>query len=519
MNADNTETQHHRKIVPTLNATPEAGAPPCASTASPAKREIAGTHTKALEVNLDKGTYGSFAEIGAGQEVARWFFRVGGAAGTIAKSISAYDMAVSDNIYGRADRYVSRQRLQTMLDHEFGLLLRQLGEKRSADTRFFSFADTVAARSFLRKDDCHGWMGIRFQTVPQSQPSEIIIHVRLLDRDNLQQQEALGIMGVNLIHGALYLHAQPQWFIRSLMDNLTSERVEVDMIKVSGPGFPGVDNRLMSLQLVQQGLTNAALFTADGEVVQAADVLYKKAILVERGSFRPVTKVTLDMLECAQAEFVQEPGVEGADLVVLMEMTLNNLIDGGGIDHKDFLDRVDILGTLGRTVLISNFAEHYRLAAYLQRYTKMKIGFVMGVPTLREIFDEKYYSALKGGILESFGRLFKNDLKLYVYPLKDSATGSMISAGNLRVASNLRHLYSYLVENHFIQGLREFDESCLSIFSRQVLAKIKSSDPSWEDMVPPQVAQLIRQRRLFNYAPAEFTAADLSPAPKPVQDI
>jgi hypothetical protein len=484
-----------------------SGNPPAPVPTAAAGPPIPGTHQKALELNLDRSTYGSFAEIGAGQEVARWFFRVGGAAGTIAKTISAYDMAVSDNIYGRAERYVSRQRLQTMVEYEFGLLLQQLGGKRSTDTRFFSFADTVAARSYGRKDECHGWMGIRFQTAPQSLPSEIIIHVRLLDRENLQQQEALGIIGVNLIHGALYHHARPQALIGSLMDNLTSERVEVDMVKVSGPGFQSVDNRLMSLQLVQQGLTSAAMFTANGEVVQAAEVLYKKAILVERGSFRPVTKVTIDMLECAQAQFIQEPNVQGEELVVLMEMTLNNLIDGGAIDHKDFLDRVDILGTLGKTVLISNFAEHYRLAAYLQRYTKKKIGFAMGVPTLREIFDEKYYAGLEGGILESFGRLFKNDLKLYVYPLKDAVTGSIISAGNLRVSSNLRHLYSYLVENHFIQGLREIDEDCLSIFSRQVLARIKSRDPSWEEMVPPQVAQLIRERRLFNWSPDPADAA------------
>ncbi len=455
-------------------------------------------HQKALQINLDATNYGTFAEIGAGQEVARWFFRVGGAAGTIAKTISAYDMTVSDAIYGRSERYVSRQRLQTMLDHEFGLMQERLNEKRGATTRFFVFANTVAARSYTRTDDCHGWMGIRFQSAPRSEPSDIIIHVRMLDRDNLQQQEALSIIGVNLIHGALYFNGDARAFIRSLLDHLTNERVEVDMIKFSGPDFARVDNRLMSLQLVQQGLANAAMFTGTGEVVQASEVLYKKSILVERGSFRPVTHVNIDMLKCARAHFIQEPNVQGAEIVELMEMTLHKLTDGGEIDHQDFLDRVDILGALGKTVLISNYGEFHRLATYLFRHTKKMIGITMGVPTLKEIFEEKYYTDLEGGILESFGRLFKNDLKLYIYPYMDPATASVITAGNMRVAPHLRHLYAYLVENHFIQGLRDFNEAYLPIMSREALAKIRADDPSWEQMVPAEVAHLINQRRLFH---------------------
>lgn len=230
----------------------------------------------------------------------------------------------------------------------------------------------MAAQSYIHRDDCHGWMGVRFQPCPGDEPSEIIIHVRMLDRENLQQQEAIGVMGVNLIYGALNLHHTPDGFIKSLMDDLTPDRVEVDMIKFSGPAFQMVDNRLASLQLVQHGLTNAAMFTAAGEVVQASEVLYKKSILVERGSFRPVTKVTLDMLNCAQAQFVQEPGVQGEEVVVLMEMTLKNLIDEGAIDYLDFLERVDILGTLGKPVLISNYGEYHRLASYLFRHTKKK---------------------------------------------------------------------------------------------------------------------------------------------------
>ncbi len=362
-------------------------------------REIIGTHQKALQINLDLSKYGTFAEIGAGQEVARWFFRVGGAAGTIAKTISAYDMIISDAIYGHSDRYVSRQRLETMLNHEYGLLLERLREKRGATTRFFVFSDTVVARSYSRRDDAHGWLGIRFQTEPGGEPSQIIVHVRLWDKENVQEQEALGIVGVNLVHGALFLYTDPATLIVSLLDNIGADRIEVDLIQFSGPAFAQVDNRLMALQLVQGGLTNAALFTSEGAVIQPADAFYKKCILVERGSFRPVTNVTLDMLKCAQATFVQEPNVQGEEVLTLMEMTLKNLTDGDKIDHQDFLDRVDILASLGKTVLISNFGEHHRLASYFFRYTKKMIGLAMGVPTLKEIFDEKYYADLSGGIL------------------------------------------------------------------------------------------------------------------------
>lgn len=461
-------------------------------------REILGTHQKAFRINLDPSKYGCFAEIGAGQEVARWFFQVGGAAGTIAKTMSAYDMTVSDDIYGKARRYVSQQRLQAMLDHEYGLLTQRLSSPRGSRTRFFAFADTVAARSFQRQDDCHGWMGIRFQTEPLSLPSDIVIHIRLLDRENLQQQEALGIMGVNLIYGALYLHAQPEQLIVSLRDNLGEGRVEVDMIRFSGPDFARVDNRLMSLQLVQQGLTSAAMFTADGEVVQPAEVLYRKAILAERGTFRPVTKATVDLLRCALAQFQQEPLVREEECEVLLEMTLHNLQDGGAINHQDFLDRVDIIGTLGRTVLVSSFAQHYKLSAYLQRHTRKPVALAMGAPTLQEIFCEKHYADLEGGILEAFGRLFQNGLKLYVYPYKEEVSGEILSTENLRVAPHLKHLYAFLCENRHVESLRGCDENCLPFYAKRVLAKIRADDPTWEEMVPSQVARMIKARCLFH---------------------
>src|SRR5437773_9228751 len=276
--------------------------------------EIA-TDEKALRINLDAARYGTFAEIGAGQEVARRFFRVGGAAGTIAKTMSAYDMTFSDAIYGPADRYVSLVRLQTMLDHEFNLLIERLDEKFGAEKTFFVFGDTIAARRVKERNESHGWLGVRFQSQPRGQPNQIIIHVRLLDEANIDQQEAIGVIGVNLLHGAFYC-SQPEKLISLLQQNLPPERIEVDMIKFSGPLFQKVDNRLISLQLVSQGLTNAVMFKADGETVQPAEIFYKKAILVERGSFRPVTYATNDMLDGARRVFLAQSECSEKDLTV-----------------------------------------------------------------------------------------------------------------------------------------------------------------------------------------------------------
>jgi hypothetical protein len=456
-----------------------------------------GTRQKALALNLDRAKYGTIAEIGAGQEVARWFFLVGGAAGTVAKSVSAYDMAISDAIYGPAQRYVSRQRLQAMLEHEFSQLLERLGQARGATTSFFAFADTVATRSYSHHDDGRGWIGIRFQTRPGEVPSDIIIHTNLKDTTATRQQEALGVLGVNLIHGAHFRHADPPALIGSLMDELSRERVEVDMIKVSGPAFDGVDNRLMSLQLVEQGLTDAAMFTAAGEVVQPSEVLYKKPILVERGTFRPVTMLTLDLLAGAREQFVAEPSVKGQEPVVLMEMTLRNLASESGVDHADFLARADILGALGRDVLISRFEQYYHLADYLAAYTDRMIGIALGLPSLTAIADERYYADLAGGMLESAGRLFKRSVKVYVYPLLDAATGRVVTVETLPVEATWRHLRAFLLESGHLVPIRRYDERLLSILTKDVLARIQSGDRAWETMVPPVVAQTIKAKRLF----------------------
>jgi hypothetical protein len=388
-----------------------------------------------------------------------------------------------------------------MLDHEYSLLIERLGKKIGNERTFFVFADTVAARSFKQHNESHGWLGMRFQSEPRSEWSQIIIHVRMLDEANVDQQEALGIIGVNLIYGAFSDH-QPERLIASLHENLPPERIQVDMIKFSGPAYAGVDNRLMSLQLVSQGLTNAVMFTADGETVQPAEVFHKKAIIVERGSFRPVTYATNDMLEGARQIFLSEGETKEEDLVVLMEMTLENLLSEGQLDHADFLARVDILGSLGRTVLISKFGEYYRLAGYLSRYTNQMVALVMGVPSLEVIFDEKYYLNLEGGILEALGRMFKSGLKLFVYPVEDDKTGELLTATGFEVAPNLHHLYQYLIENGFIQEITNFNREYLKIFPPDVLAKMRAGDPSWEGMVPPEVSQIIKSRQFFGYRPS-----------------
>jgi hypothetical protein len=487
------------------------------------KKELLTTTRKALTINLDGTRYGTIAEIGAGQEVARVFFQAGNASGSIAKTMSAYDMTFSDAIYGKAPRYVSRERLQTMLHHEYALLKERLSEKRGERTKFFVFANTVAAKS-ARVADGHGWLGIRFQNQPLEEPSEIIIHVRMWDKKNLLQQEALGIVGTNLIYGAFYYPKDPEKFIKSLVDNVGTDRIEVDMLKFSGPAFTHVDNRLLALYLVKHGLTNAVLFSPTGDMLQPSEAIYNRPVLVERGSFRPVTHINVDLLNCATAQFLHEPTVKGKDVLVIMEITMNNLLaQTGEVDTTDFLARVDMLGHIGFTVLISNYSEFFRLTGYFRRYTKEMIGIALGISALVEVFNEKYYEHLDGGILESMGRMFKYAVKLYVYPMRrdnfsrhlgpDSAFAlpdgheQLVTARNVHVAHHLRYLYQHLLENNKIDSITGYNEDFLGIFSRDVITRIQSGDKSWELHVPSKVAALIKQRGLLGYR--------ATPAPAP----
>ena len=457
---------------------------------------VLNTYQKALAFNMDKGIYGTIAEIGAGQETVRWFFKVGGAAGSIAKAMSAYDMKFSDSIYGSCKRYVSRERLHSMLETEYGLLHKRLGEDRGSECTFFSFANTVTTFNYAQQQAGHGWLGVQFQTHPHEPVSEIHLHVALKGKSSTQDQETLGILGVNLIYGAHYQHQDPVDLLTSLMENLSRDQLEIDMIDFNGPAFHQVDNRLMALQLVMHGLTHATMFQADGKLVQPSDALYKKAVLVERSRFRPPTKLNMNLLDCAYDAFCKETDVDCDDVIVLSEMTIQNLTDGSDINVEDFLQRIDILCALGKNVMISNYAEFYRLAQYLFELTNKPVAIALGVPTLRQIFDEKYYENLEGGILEAFGRLFRNDMRLYACP-EMADDGELTMVHDLKVQKHLQHLYSHLLENGFIRNLDTVDKEHLSIHADTVLKKIRDGDDTWQSLVPKDVVSIINERGLF----------------------
>jgi hypothetical protein len=463
-----------------------------------------GTKQKALAINLDPQIYGSFAEIGAGQDVSANFFKAGASSGTIAKTMSAYDMAFSDAIYGtqKDRRYVSEARLTAMLEKEYGLLIERLAEKRGDKTTFFAFSNTISALNYHKTNEGHGWMGVRFQLEPNGEFNDVVIHVKLLDNDNVLQQNAVGILGVNLIYACFYYRTIPSIFLLSLMDNLSKDAIQIDMIRFEGPDFCKVDNRLMSLHLVKYGFSDAALFGPDGKNMQPSEVLYKKHIVVIRGRFRPVINVHLDMLNTGVKQFMQEPDVDKEHVVVVTELTLQALKERDAdptaeIDEKDFLDRVDILCALGQTVLISDFHEYYKLVAYLSKITKLKMGVVLGYPNLEYIFSEEHYQDLSGGILESFATLFSRNVKLFIYPTLRN--GVIYNCLRFNLPSHLVDLYRYLIANNKIEDIRHYKESNLQIQTDKVLQMIKHCTEGWEDYVPAEVAAMIKERRLFGF--------------------
>jgi hypothetical protein len=471
-----------------------------------------GTKQKALAINLDPEIYGSFAEVGAGQDVAANFFKAGASSGTIAKTMSAYDMIFSDAIYGvqQVRRYVSENRLITMLDREYGLLIERLAAQRGDTTTFFAFADTVSALNYHKTNDGHGWMGVRFQLEPNRAFNDVVLHVKLLDNDNNSQQQAVGILGVNLIYACFYYHENPPAFLFSLMDDLSKDRIQIDMIRFEGPDFSKVDNRLMSLHLVKYGFSDAAVFGPDGKNLQPSEVLYKKHIVVIRGRFRPIINVHLDMLSTGVKQFLQEPDVDKANVMVITELTLQSLKERDAdqtaeIDEKDFLDRVDILCSLGQTVLISNFHEYYKLVAYLSKITKLKLGVVLGYPNLEYIFSEEHYNDLPGGILESFATLFSRKVKLFIYPtLRDGVIWNCL---RFYPPPHLIDLYRYLIANNKIEDIRHYNENNLHVQTDKVLQLIKQGAGGWEQYVPAEVATMIKDRCLFGF-PCEIDTGE-----------
>ncbi len=467
------------------------------------ERIVLSTAQKALKINLNENIYGTFAEIGAGQEVVRHFFRAGGASGTVAKTMSAYDKDFSDAIYGREidGRYVTEARLRKMLEHEYNLIEQRLSRDKFPNKCYFTFSNTVATINFTKKFKGHGWMGLRFQLTPDQEPNDVIFHIRMKEEEAYLQQETIGIMGVNLIYGCFHIRNKPEELLRSLYDNIAKYKVEIDMIHFEGPEFRNVDNRLMSLQLIKNGMTDAVIFGPEGKNILPAALLYKKNILALRGSFRPATKVNIDMIKKGYGYFVDERKVDRENLVVLFEITLNNLKAEGEIDEQDFLDRAEILCSLGQTVLISNYQQYYKLVEYFTRYTEERMGLIMGVTNLKELFAEKYYRELKGGILEAFGILYSSDLKLYVYPSQPSASEEIETSKSVKIHPRLQPLFDYLMFNRRIIDIENYDPEILQIFSRDVLKKIKAGDEGWENALPAYVDNIIRDKRLFGYDP------------------
>jgi hypothetical protein len=501
---------------------------------APLEQTYSKTASKALGINLDPKNYGSFAEIGAGQEVARWFFRVGGAAGTVAKSISAYDMSISDSMYGACARYVTKERLEAMLDYEYLQCNLTLRKEKGQDTAFFAFADTVVAKAYNRDNECHGWLGIKYQAKPQTEPSQVLIHTRMLENTAQAQAEALGILGVNLIHSVLTKGGDHYAIVSSLMDDLSRARVEVDLVDFSGPIFEHVDNRFAALTLVQKGLCDAALFSPQGSMLIPQETLYKKNVMMVRGRFRPFTLLHNDMLQGAAGQFFCEP--EGSvdidsnvsdtydecvfrdDTLVLLEMTTRDMMEGGdlldwtsdkGIQMDAFIQRIDALSTMGYTVLLSNFRRYFKLASYISTHTNQSIVIAMGVPSLRELFSERHYADLDGGILEGFGRLLKFDLKIYVYPTVNEKTGELETVDTIDVAKPVQKLFEYIRDRGTLVPITSYNKELLmhADVSKAVTESIRMGTELWEKLVPRHVADEIKANHLLGYRPSKDTAA------------
>lgn len=465
-------------------------------------KQIISSNNKALRINLNPNIYGTFAEIGAGQETVRLFFRAGASSQTIAKAISAYDKNFSDSIYGKEKdgRYVTEHRLYKMLKHEIHLIEKRLHQNKYPERLFFSYANTVQTIDFTKKNKGHGWMGIHFQMKSMEDYNEIILHLRFFENDTRLQQESIGILGVNLIYGAFYYGDNTKILIKSLYDELRKDQIEIDMINFRGPRFNNIDNRLMSLQLLKEGMTNAIIFKPPGRNVLPSELLYNKNILVMRGSFRPVTNVNIDMLISGMKMFLREVDISKENTQIIFEITLSNFITLGKINKKDFLDRTDILGKLGYIVMISNYSEYYKLINFFMRVTKKKIAIIMGVNNLLEVFNEKFYKNLSGGIMEAFGKLFSKNMKIFLYPYIEKDTGKLLNSKNLKVNINLKELYKYLRYNNKIIDVEILHKKNLLIYPKEILSKIYLGEKGWESKVPKVVAEMIKNRGMFNYS-------------------
>ncbi len=461
-------------------------------------RQILKQQQKALEINLDKSIYGTFAEIGAGQEVARLFFKAGAAAGTIAKTMSAYDKDFSDAIYGAeaSGRYVVRSRLNKMLDHEYQLMEERL-TKRNEDTNFFVFADTISAINYARTIKGNGWMGVRFQLSPDKKPNDLILHVKMKDNSTHLQQEAIGILGLNMIYACYNYHENLQEFIQSLDDNVRG-RIEIDMVSLTGPDFESLDQRLLALHLVEYGLTEVSIFNEKGVPVHGSEFLYKKELMVVRGHYRPPTLVTSDALFSSFDQFKEGPDVNAEKAQLVSEITLGNLLnEEGNIDETDFLERMDAIGALDQTVIISNCSNHQRIINYLSDFKIKKLGLLIGAREILEIINDKYHQNKDGRLLVAFGELFNRNIKIFVYPA--IIEGTLTDVGNLPVPEGIKFLYKHLIDAKQVVPVIKFNKDILDIFPSEVLKEIQEDKEGWREKVPSKIVGLIESKGLFNY--------------------
>ncbi len=389
------------------------------------------TYQKALALNLDQSRYGAIAEIGAGQEVARWFFTVGGASGTVAKAMSAYDMKISDEVYGQCDRYVSRNRLQAMLDHEYSQVIDRLTKERGGDTSFFAFADTISARNYHGTNTCHGWIGIRFQSAPGREPNNLMLHVNLYDDSNLQQQQAVGVLGVNLIFAATRGVDHLENLMTGLLDDLSLDRIDVDYIEATGPEFDSLTATQLNLGLIQAGLSRAILLLPKEGAKAPMDILYKRPVVVERGSLRLADSVPhREIIERARLKLGKECQGSKREPLALLEISLNSVLVSGSTDEAEELQRIENLLEVSGGVMVTSFPESYHLAQYLKRMTNEPIRFAMGVSSLIQIFETRYYEDLVGGIVEALGRFLSQNVKLYIQAMPAAEIRSRLAASD-----------------------------------------------------------------------------------------
>ncbi len=463
-------------------------------------KKILSSRNKALELNLNPNIYGTFAEIGAGQEVAGWFFKSGGASGTIAKSISAYDMIFSDSIYGKEEsgRYVCESRLDKMLNYEYELLEERLREHRGVQCEFFSFSNTVAARNYQLSNESHGWMGLKFKRQGDKECSSISMHIRMLDTHNLQQQECLGVLGVNLIYSCYNKSTDSVDFINSLLENIGPKRVEINYINTSGPQFSDWDHRLLNLQLVKKGITGAIMFNSAGKIQLASEQLYKKNLLVIRGSYRPPTLVNLSMLDNGLKTFIKDKNLDESKTVTMAEITMGNLTVDGDLSNEDFLARVELINALGQNVLITNYKKYFDLTRFLNTFKAGNIGIVLGTYNFTQIFHDDYVEN-EGGIMEAFGHLFKSNVSVYLMPYLSDDGKTIFKADNLECPDKYEPLLSYIRSLGQVKDIEGIDPSLLHIYSRKVLQMIKNNEKGWEQYVPDHIAETINEKCLFGH--------------------